>query len=356
MDISFFDTDNTKILANEPNAYEWWYADFIDKASGISGVIIFYNGNLFSPAYIKAQEKQSEAFPENYPAISVSLYKNQKPYYYSFLEHHKDLVSYSEKNGCISYKLGADAFNYDEKKRRLEISLNQVLASGEKLKLDLRFRSNLEVNNAGINSPAVQTNSTHSWKCILPSASVNGQLSLNDHEYMFEKAVGYHDHNAGLEPLHHYFKDWYWGRFHLPETAETLIFYSYSLGKELQTNAWIIDQNNGFSMISKASYIKFKKNLFGLRKASRINLSDRFEITINKAVDKGPFYERYLCSVEDLQHSMNNTNGFAEYIFPKNIYKSWAHKLVNLRLRYTYKKPHSILRNKLLYQFTWKLL
>lgn len=356
MDISFFDTDNAKILANEPNAYEWWYADFIDRATGLAGVIIFYNGNLFSPAYIKSQEEQNEAFPENYPAISVSVYKDQKPYYYSFLEYRKEHVSYNEQNGHISYKLGDDAFNYDGKNRALEIKLNQVLASGEKLKLQLLFRSNLANNDIGINTPAVQTNSTHSWKCILPSALASGRLSINDQNYELEKAEGYHDHNAGLEPLHHYFKDWYWGRFHLPETAETLIFYSYSLGNEIQTNAWIIDRNNGFSMISKASYGNFKKNIFSLRKATNIKISDRFEIIINDAVDKGPFYERYLCSIVDLENSGNNTNGFAEYIFPKNIYKRWAHKLVNLRLRYTYKRPHAVLRNKLLYQFTWKLL
>jgi carotenoid 1,2-hydratase len=356
MDISFFNADNTKILANEPNAYEWWYADFMDSASGLTGVIIFYNGNLFSPAYIQAQIAENDNVPENFPAISISLYKDNKPYYYSFLEFKKQDASYTELANKVQYTVGENSLVFDTTTRSLVIKANQLLASSDTLMLDLSFTSAIKVEEGTMNIPSVQTNSSHTWKCIIPNATVEGQIDVNDEIFELKTAKGYHDHNAGLEPLHHFFTDWYWGRVHLPATEETLVFYSYAVENALQTNGWIIDKNGVFTPIKTGTYTNFKKNLFGFSRATKIQLSDRFLLNFDKIVDKGPFYERYICSLSDLAIPENKTSGIAEYIYPKSIYKTWAHKLVNLRMRYVYKKAHAVLKSKIMYRFTWKLL
>lgn len=356
MDISFFERNNTKILSNEPNAYEWWYADFIDKASGLSGVIIFYNGNLFSPAYIQSQRKSEGNFPENFPAISISIYKNNKPCFYSFLEFTKEEASYNENSNVVTYCIADNCMVFNSENRSLSIKLSQELASSDTIDLDLLFVPSSDFAEPNLNTPSVKNNSNHSWKCIIPSATVKGRIRVNSSAYIIERANGYHDHNAGLEPLHHFFRDWYWGRVHLLQSKETLIFYSYSIDKELRTNGWIIDNNGAFSSLGEASYKSFRKNLFGLNRATKIGLANRFEIDLQSIVDKGPFYERYLCDVTDLEEPLNNTSGIAEYIYPKNIYKSWVHRLVNLRLRYMYRKAHVVLRNSRLYKYTWKVL
>jgi carotenoid 1,2-hydratase len=356
MDISFFSKNNDKILANEHNAYEWWYADFMDVKTGLSGVIIFYNGNLFSPAYIHAQKIGDQNYPENFPAVSLSLYKDKKPYYYSFLEFDKKDVSYKETSKGLSYTLGKNSFEYLTNDRSLLVSINQTLASTDSIDLSLVFKSALESRAEGLSTPNVQTNSAHTWKCIIPNAEVEGEIKVNDVKYTLNQVKGYHDHNAGLEPLHHFFDDWYWGRIHLAGTKETVIFYSFVVNKKMQTNGWVINSDGDFSSIQSAEYNDYKRNLFGLRRATKIKLSSRFEICFDSIVDKGPFYERYICSLKDLENPANDGLGFAEYIYPKNIYKSWVHRLVNLRLRYMYKKAHTILSSKRLYKFTWKLL
>ena len=44
-----------------PGSYEWWYFDAMSADKKWAIVIIFYEGNPFSPAYIKAQEEALSA-------------------------------------------------------------------------------------------------------------------------------------------------------------------------------------------------------------------------------------------------------------------------------------------------------
>ncbi|MDV7402046.1 hypothetical protein RZS08_62065, partial [Arthrospira platensis SPKY1] len=100
---------NQKHLHGVHGGYEWWYMDFMDPTSGLSGVIIFYNGNLFSPAYIRRQKKRPEtAYPEAFPALSISLYRHHKPVYYSFLEYRERDAAYVELSDGFRYQVGKD--------------------------------------------------------------------------------------------------------------------------------------------------------------------------------------------------------------------------------------------------------
>ena len=100
-----------------PGSYEWWYFDAMSADKKWAIVIIFYEGNPFSPAYIKAQNqtentsKHSEnksACASSFPAISVSVYNTQKAEYYSFLEYAPNRLT--SQNEPLSISLGSNIF------------------------------------------------------------------------------------------------------------------------------------------------------------------------------------------------------------------------------------------------------
>ena len=104
-----------------PGSYEWWYFDAMSADKKWAIVIIFYEGNPFSPAYIKAQEEarssathlpgdsaEAEEIASSFPAISVSVYNTQKAEYYSFLEYAPNRLS--SQNEPFSISLGSNIF------------------------------------------------------------------------------------------------------------------------------------------------------------------------------------------------------------------------------------------------------
>ena len=57
-----------------PGSYEWWYFDAMSADKKWAIVIIFYEGNPFSPAYIKAQE-EARSSATHYPETPLKQRK-----------------------------------------------------------------------------------------------------------------------------------------------------------------------------------------------------------------------------------------------------------------------------------------
>lgn len=353
MDFAIFSPFNKRLLDKSIGGYEWWYTDFIDAKNEISGVIIFYYGNLFSPKYVQAIGKRKDtASPNNFPAISLSLYKNGKPLYYSFLEYKAGNSHYENTANGFKYQVGQDWIAWQEEQNLVSIHINQKLADGTSFIGDLvvghSYKQPLPDGNF-----MGSVKEAHNWLCVMPHAEIHGVVHLNGSE-IFIDAVGYHDHNAGSEPLHDFFTDWYWGRAHFPKSGKTLVYYAYIHEGNFVPFAWLIDQKG---LISHPKSIKVHKtgfNLFGLRIRKNISI-DHFYIKQDLCVDNGPFYVRYLSTfIDDL--SGEQVQGFTEYIRPKRIHNSFYHPLVNLRLRYADQSPNAVQRSSWMYPLTWKLL
>ena len=135
-----------------PGSYEWWYFDAMSADKKWAIVIIFYEGNPFSPAYIKAQEEakssathlsgdsvETEGIASSFPAISVSVYNTKKAEYYSFLEYAPNRLS--SQNEPFSISLGSNIFERRvlDEKIEYEIILNQMLESRYQLRGRIKF-------------------------------------------------------------------------------------------------------------------------------------------------------------------------------------------------------------------------
>ena len=349
-------------------SYEWWYFDAISADKKWSFVIIFYDGNPFSPAYIQAQQnptREGHGCARNFPAISVSVYNHERAEYYSFLEYAADRLAVQSDEFSLS--LGSNIFERRilENKIEYEIILNQMLDSGYQLRGRLKFvqdttgYSSSEAFSSKIVS-AENKSFIHSWNLLQPRAGVMGNLNIDGRTDMHTVAfngLGYHDHNIGHEPLKDSFDDWYWGRIHF--TDYTLVYYLMNTHEGVEKNAWLLPLEEDMEdyVIADIELSDFSENRFGLKAAKQLTCSSKgFDLTIrtDKVIDDGPFYQRFYSEASFVTGSTRRSQrGISEYIKPSRIAHSKYWWLVNMRLRYLSKKPHWVQKSRLLYPRTW---
>lgn len=231
---------------SEPGSYEWWYFDAMSADHRYSFVIIFYEGNPFSRRYIDAIKDDANNRASDYPAISISVYKESEPIFYSFEEVVRSDAEFSgeepfgrvKKNRFRRYEQTNGTHEY-------QVSLDQVIPNGDRITGTITFKSKVSgpfqaepADNQGLDA------SLHGWNLVQPMADVSGVLTIagaTREEITFEGS-GYHDHNTGMEPMKESFDEWYWGRFHF--SGGSLVYYLMNRGGSWQNCAWLIDSEN----------------------------------------------------------------------------------------------------------------
>lgn len=342
-------------------SYEWWYFDAVDDSSRYQLVVIFYEGNPFSSEYIKAMADE-KAVPEQFPAVSISIYKDSEPIYYSFTEFTEPDTVFGENPLEVAIGNHKMSQSISNGKLTYRLSLDEILPSGDAIEAVLTF-SSPSGTKGPFNRADKQEKSGHLWNLIQPRAGVHGQIQVTkangSSEKIKFKGTGYHDHNVGWEPMKTEFKDWYWGRFHFSEY--TLVYYVMNRRHGRQYEGWLID-NESFEIaetfnditVTDSSY-----NLFGLKSCRKIILEgekNNATVQLDTVLDSGPFYQRFsgdaFLSGKGAK-SIQKSSGLAEYIRPDRIYQRLFWPLVNMRIRYTQKGPHWVQRNPVLYRWTW---
>lgn len=344
----------------QPGGYEWWYFDAISTDGRHSLVVIFYEGNPFSPSYINAQQGRSneEPLPQNFPAVSISVYEDGNPIYYSFTEYSNEQCTFDSEHPFV--KIGRHSMRAEEggEKLRYSLHLQEALPSGDKLQVSLEFGSdpvNLRFDDAGEQSVG------HQWNLVQPRSEVNGDIHIETQKgnktISFE-GRGYHDHNIGHEPMRDEFSDWYWGRLHF--SAATLVYYVMNRKATHQHCAWLIDsEHNIVERFSDITLSDTGRSIFGLSMAHKIDIqSEHTQIQIQQSnlLDNGPFYRRFLSDgllKVDGQTVPEPASGITEYIRPDRIYSRIFWPLVNMRIRRDHKKAHWVQRSSRLYRWTW---
>lgn len=345
-----------------PGSYEWWYFDAVSLDERYSLVVIFYEGNPFSTRYNRAlEEKDQKPMPQDYPAISISIYKDGNPIYYSFTEFEEGDCSFNSDKPDV--KIGNHRMSGEVENRLLkyQLDLDEQLPSGDALKATIEFKSAA----CGSLFDHLESNDDvgHRWNLVQPRAQICAEIDMttkegNPQKITFE-GLGYHDHNTGQEPMRNEFKDWYWGRFHFEDL--TLVYYVMNRQQAEQHRAWLIDKENNkvLDVFEDIELQDRQLTLFGLHTARKLSLHSptaNVQIQQSKLLDNGPFYQRYLSdaflqiSGEQIAESQR---GITEYIYPARIYAHIFWPFVDMRIRYTAEGSHWVQRSKTLYRWTW---
>jgi len=351
---------DTKTEKPNEGSYEWWYFDGLSNNGEFGFVVIFYEGNPFSRRYSEAlhsSSKKTLKTAEDYPALSISVYRHGKPIYYGFREYGQEDAFFASDKVCG--RVGECEFIGSKSKEGLHyrVNLNQKLPSGDGIEGSLEFTSPIKnISIAGDKSESFEDN--HIWNLVQPCASVRGEISISgydSHNFQFA-GPGYHDHNHGLEPMGLDFKDWYWGRFHFRNSL--FVYYLMQKKHETQHKAWLISPPG--SVISVDSEIRLSGksyNIFGLLSARKIELAGdgvRCFIQHVKILDNGPFYQRFQSkALLETETGIEQASGFSEYIYPERIKNKIFWPLVDMRITYPKGGSHWVQRNPRLFRWTW---
>ncbi|MDX1619077.1 MAG: hypothetical protein R3224_09845 [Balneolaceae bacterium] len=351
----------------DPGAYEWWYFDGVDSEGIYSFVIIFYEGNPFSTRYMKRQRKMnrgSNGVATEYPAVSISIYQNQQPIYYSFTEFRREDCTFDDTKPFLSVGDHTMEGSIESGTMNYRLNLKESLPSGDRLVGHLSFRAS-EPDGPLFSTAPRLVEEGHVWNLVQPRAEVEGKLKIfarvePDREIGFD-GTGYHDHNMGKEPMRNEFKDWYWGRFHFE--LGTLVYYIMDRrdSHARQQQGWLVSPENG-EVLQQFPNIELQDlgwTKFGMKSARKILMgNDQAHVVVQQAriLDDGPFYQRFSSdSYINIagQDIMEVAEGISEYIRPDRIHWRIFWPILNMRIRYLNGKTHWVQRSKMLYRLTW---
>lgn len=361
----FSDFRKDAARADDPiGGYEWWYFDAVSVDEKFSFVIIFYQGNPFSRRYISRLDADgANARPSAFPAISISIYEDGDPIYYSFTEFEPSDCSFDEGHPSVEVSSHRMSAKHDSDSIKYHLSLQETLASGDQLEAALTFKSSLPADLLFKFKDHDEHSGGHAWNLVQPRAEVEGTFyiigpTVEAREILFEGA-GYHDHNTGAEPMRDEFADWYWGRFHFSHA--TLVYYLMNRESDDQHRAWLINNDNG-KVLDELEEVKLEdkgKTLFGLQTSRRITLRSEWtsvQVQQRHLLDNGPFYQRYMSDaflqIPD-QDYIESQTGISEYVCPQRIHNRFFWPFVNMRIRYMAEKPHWVQQFASLYRWTW---
>lgn len=328
--------------------YQWWYFDFLDPETGVSGVFIFYLGNPFSHQYIRELDV-TDPRPQQFPALSISLYKGNEVLFNGFEEYIDREAFFDEAKQEIRFPSARVKWFSD----RVECEVKMCLPNGWNLNLETIFKP--KIFFSGKDS---EVDSLHDWNLMAPVCKVDLGLNLDSIQKLkLEKTVwGYHDRNAGSAPMKNDFDDWYWGRFH----AEQFCFVYYLMnknGNQTQFFGWLHHVELGEFWFSEAKMGDYQRSRFGLSACRRLEVEAHgIQLRINhlKPVENSPFYLRFISELH--QNGLgagSEVVGISEYIRPKRIYSRLFWPLVRMRVQQQNRSPHWVSRSPFFTKWTW---
>lgn len=344
---------DTQTDKQHPGSYEWWYFD-AQSVDGYKIVVIFYEGNPFSRRYIQALKNGEQSTANQFPAISISVYQDGNPVYYSFLEVDEKAAVFSKE---LPYgRIKKSQFEGMNHQTRLEynLELDQTLANGDSIRASLLFSS--DIQSSPMFPVSENSDDSHEWNLVIPSCHVSGEIHIDGyHEEEIEfYGLGYHDHNTGFEPLKNSFKEWYWGRYHIKDS--TFVYYLMNRGDSWENRAWLIDKNGTVTDFENIKMSNFGLSFFCLKTARVIECTagdSKIFVQLDQMLDSGPFYQRFggRLLLKD-EESVKEVNGISEYIKPERIYHKLFQPLVNMRIAYP-GRIHWVQKSPHIYRWTW---
>lgn len=344
---------DTKTEKKRSGSYEWWYFD-AQSVDGYKFVVIFYDGNPFSRRYIQMLENGISPEAGQFPALSISVYKGNRPIYYSFHEVEADSAEFSSE--LPKGRVEKNRFEGAAHQTRLDyhLILDQKLVNGDSIKADLTFRADLKTQPFSSGSDSEP--GSHEWNLVMSSAHVQGEIQISGYyqENIEFNGLGYHDHNVGFEPMKESFTEWYWGRYHLDDS--TFVYYLMNMKGNWEKKAWMIDKSGGVLACEDVVMDNFELSFFGLRTARVIKAEvegNKIYIQLDETLDSGPFYQRFGGRfLMDSNVRVEESRGISEYIKPGRIYDKLYWPLVNMRIAYP-GRDHWVQKSPILYRWTW---
>ncbi|HRE42141.1 MAG TPA: hypothetical protein PLG90_12505 [Ignavibacteria bacterium] len=329
---------------SKPGSYEWWYFDFIDENSDYSFVVIFFTSFLFSPRYIKKTESGNEFNINDYCAVNVCVYRENKILDYFLIEYDRNDLKFTESENEYTVNIAQNSINFVTTDNVIKVYLSCNLinpVNGKKIKIKCELTP--LITNDDKNTDFSGDEFSDKWYPAFPKCKISGKIYLDRStknqrsvKKILVEGTGYADKNWSDKPIYKDIDDWSWGRCHLKEY--TIIFFRIIYSHKV-FNKFLIYKNDKL-IVHKENFninsVK-KRNYWRLEYPSEIQITDS-EVSLvikNKnLIDNGPFYIRFN-SEFDLKINSDSVsgNGFFEIIKPARLLNKFLHPFINLRIK-----------------------
>ncbi|MBL7999607.1 MAG: hypothetical protein JNL32_13345 [Candidatus Kapabacteria bacterium] len=324
---------------NSPGGYEWQYFDAESDCGEWAFTVIFFDGIPMSPYYLEDYLDGSNPLPEHHRGYVISIYHHHVRVAYSF--------HYVANSGTLimddksSIQIGDSIVQFDGTSWLLTLDTRKRSGTSTVL-CSLQFTPNQSLNHC---NDELNWSESHIWIAAAPMCHVHGSIEIFESDIPVASITfhgkGYHDHNAGLRPLHKDLGAWYWGRCIL-ENGDAVIFYQTSGRTATQQTIQSVLVCKEHS-VHHEQYISFSEqgiypNLFFLPIAKELTWSmkdingDESElcVTIGEALERSPFY--YRCTAEatyTIHGKSQRATCIMEYYHPQRL----LHPIVRAMVR-----------------------
>lgn len=169
---------------------EWWYFNFYDPASQVSGIVVY---QVVNPA--------SRWFSGKARLLMTAFVGNQEP---QFEEKFFSLDEFSASTQEARVDMAGHRITPIEGGFEVEARLRQI-------RFKLRYSQRGTPIHLARNAHGPQAWEVSNWLAYMTSAQVSGEVTVGGRDYQLTSAVGYHDHNWGkwLFPA----REFYWVSF-----------------------------------------------------------------------------------------------------------------------------------------------
>jgi 15-cis-phytoene desaturase len=190
---------------SRPNIFwyiEWWYFNFVDKATGRSGMLTFA---IFNPGNVDglATATLNSALFDSDGGVTTRM---------DYFPGASFSASYSKADVSLDANTisARSPTTYDVK----------ATSQDNTVTFDLTFTAADDPQLLADNCVGVEPWEISSWLVYMPSATVTGSVSINGNVWKLTNAAGYHDHDWGIwaVPL----RTWSWGTFNAPDRSISL--------------------------------------------------------------------------------------------------------------------------------------
>lgn len=313
-----------------PGAFAWWYVDAVTPAG--DGLVLIWSWGLpFLPGYGRDARGGRPVAARARPSINLCVYERGEPAFYLLYELPPDAASVTSGPDGWRWRFGDTEIHSvrEGHTRRLRATIDLPVPAER-----ARLRGTLELTGAAPDVPriAAPTPCEHHWTPLAVPATVDGSLRLGDTARWNIAGRGYHDMNRSAAPLHTLgIADWAWGRIARPgrDDIHYLLWPDDPAAKPV--SLCLSARDDGSVTVFDADAVRpteLRRNRYGVSYHARFGLpAQGATARVERLVDEGPFYLRYLLRDPD-----SGACGWGERVRPAAIDTDWMRPLVKMRV------------------------
>jgi carotenoid 1,2-hydratase len=300
-----------------PGGYEWWYFDAEDPSTDRQVVVIFMEGFIFHPGYLRAHNRylrnptrHAPVFPNAFPCTYLAVYEKGKLLWQVMEQHPPGAFcasSYETRVSIGPSTLGTEGRDYVVELKGTPWDLTwrgPQHRTGTTVRAQLRFRPRFDAEPSEREFFSRQmTGALHRWVVASPVCAVEGRIWVasekGETSISFE-GNGYHDHNYGLAPIGEGLSRWVWGRAFAHEAAFTF-HHAVPRDKLRKPESHLLLAHSQGIRETDPAGVRVDwtgRSALGLSYPREIELGERLRLRSPRVVDSTPFYLRLTYAAE----------------------------------------------------------